>query len=202
MRIWNFFGSSLVAIVLSALIGGAAVADPQPSAKTFWRNSHDYRHYVLYEKSSNTWVETVNCTPAWRFTKVGSDLNNLYLRDASRKLSVKLNYDGMWLKFDHESSYSFYQGGSFAKRARFFHQYQGQWTGTLSRNHGCAWEELLAGGTAPAFRFKAYGEDASSVFLYDSSRNMRVRLDTAQMWLQPKGQTQFSFFKSGYGSEY
>jgi len=111
----------------------------------------------LYEKSTNTWVETVNCTPAWRFTKVGSDLNNLILYDAGRKLRVKLNYDGMWLKYDHETSYAFYQKGSFEKRVRFFHQYNGQWTGTLSRKHGCAWEELLAGGTAPSYHFKAYG---------------------------------------------
>ncbi len=201
MRTWKCFGLTLCVIVLSASIGGAAFADPPTSPKNFWRNSNNYGHYVLYERSSNTWVETVNCTPAWRFTKVSSDLNNLILYDAGRKLSVKLNYDGMSLKYDHESAYTLYQRGSFDKRVRFFHQYNGQWTGTLSRKNGCVWEELLAGGTAPSFHFKAYGEDASAVFLYDSSRNMRVRLNAAQMYLQPSGQAQFSFFKGGYWSE-
>lgn len=196
------FALGLNAIVLSALLGTAAVADPPTSAKNHWRNANDYKHYVLYERSSNTWVETINCNPVYRFTKVSSDLNNLILYDAGRKLSVKLNYDGMWLKFDHEAAYKLYQYGTFDKRVRFFHQYGGQWTGTLSRLHGCAWEELLAGGSAPAFRFKAYGEDASSVFLYDGTRNMRVRLNAADMWLQPSGQAQFSYFKGGYWSEY
>jgi hypothetical protein len=192
----------LQVLVLSVLCGGVAIADPPTGPKYFWRNRNDYKHYVLYEKSSNTWVETVNCVPAWRFTKISSDLNNLYLRDAGRKLTVKVNYDGMWLKFDNQTSFSFYQPGAFEKRVRFFHQYNGQWTGTVSRKNGCAWEELLAGGSAPSFHFKAYGEDASSAYLYDGSRNMRVRLNAADMWLQPSGQPTFSFFKTGYWSEY
>jgi hypothetical protein len=191
----------LYAIVLSAFIGFAAVADPPTSAKTHWRNTNYYSHYVLYERSTGTWVETINCKPVYRFTKVSSNLNDLILYDAGRKLSVKLNYDGMYLKFDNEAAYKFYQPGTFDKRVRFFHQYNGQWTGTLSRLHGCAWEELLAGGTAPSWHFVAYGEDANSVYLYDKSRNMRVRLNPSDMWLQPSGQGTFSFFKTGHWSE-
>ena len=154
-----------VVLALSAWVGLAAVADPTGSAKNFWRNANHYNHYVLYERNSNTYVETVDCKAAWRFTKVSSDLNNVILYDAGRKLRVKINYDGMYLKFDHEPAYKFYQKGSFDKRVRFFHQYNGQWTGTLSRKHGCAWEELLAGNSTPTFHFKAYGENAGSVFL-------------------------------------
>lgn len=193
---------TLISIVGLGWVSHSAVGDPPPSPKNFWRNTNHYNHYLLYEKSSNTWVETVNCTAAWRFTKVSSDLNNLILYDAGRKLRVRLNYDGMWLKYDHEADYKFYQKGTFDKRVRFFHQYNGAWTGTVSRKNGCAWEELLAGGSAPTYFFKAYGEDAGSVFLYDASRNMRVRLNAADMWLQPSGAATFSFFKGGYWSEY
>jgi hypothetical protein len=196
------FLSSLTAFVLSLFLATSAVADPPTSPKHHWRNRNDYKHYFLYERATNTWVETIHCNPVYRFKRTGGDLNTLYLYDAGRKLTVKLNYDGMWLKFDHEANYAFYQYGTFDKRVRFFHQYNGQWTGTLSRLHGCNWEELLAGGSAPSFRFKAYAEDANAVLLHDASRNMRVRLNAADMWLQPNGQSSFSFFKGGYWSEY
>lgn len=190
-----------LAVVAAVFIGVGAKADPPVSPKNHWRNANDPKHYLLYEKASNTWVETVNCIPMWRFKKVSSNLNNLYLRDESRKLNVQLNYDDMRLKFDNEPAYKFYQKGTFDKRVRFFHSYNGQWTGTVSRLNGCSWEELLAGGSKPSWFFKAYGEDANSVYLYDGSRNMRVRLDAANMYLQPTGQATFSFFKTGYWSE-
>lgn len=188
-------------IFLIGFIGIQAFADPPPSPKNLWRNSNYYNHYVLYERKTNTWIETVDCKALWRFTKQSSDLNNLYLRDAGRKLTVKLSYDGMYLKYDNESAFKLYQRGTFDKRVRFFHQYNGQWSGTVSRGHACNWEELLAGSQAPNFRFKVYGENASSVFLFDASRNMRVKLNTGDMWLQEKGQANFSYFKNGYWSE-
>lgn len=187
--------------VLALLAAGGAGADPGGSAKNFWRNTTYYNHYVLYEKSSNRYVETVDCKARWRFTKIGGNLNELILRDAGRKLNMKISYDGMWLKFDHEPAYKFYQKGTFDKRVRFFHQNNGVWTGTVSRSSGCAWEELLAGGSSPSYRFKLYGEDANSVFLYDSSHNLRLRLNTADMWLQQSGKPVFAFFKNGHWSE-
>jgi len=187
----------LVSFVFSFL----AVADPTTSPKNLWRNANDYKHYILYDSTTKTWVETVNCAVFYRFTKVNSDLNNLYLYDASRKMNVRLNYDGMWLRLDSEPAWKFYQYGTFDKRVRFFHQYGGQWTGTVSRKNACAWEENLAGGSGIAWRFTAYGEDKAAVYLYDSSRNMRVKLNAADMWLQPSGQASFSYFKAGYWSE-
>ncbi len=178
-----------------------ASADPTGSAKTFWRNANYYNHYLLYEKSSNTYVETVDCKVRWRFTKFGGNLNEVILRDAGRKLNVKLSYDGMWLKFDSDPAYKFYQKGTFDKRVRFFHNVKGTWTGTVSRKPGCAWEELLAGGTSPAWHFRIYGEDAGSSYLYDASRNMRIRLNKDDMWLQESGKPVFAFFKKGYWSE-
>ncbi len=194
--------TKILSIVLAAFIGVAAVADPPIGAKNHWRNANYFNHYFLYDKPTNTYVETVNCTAAWRFTKVSSDLNNVILYDASRKLSVKLNYDDMFLKYDHETAWKPYQKGTWTKRVRFFHQYNGQWSGTVSRKHGCAWEELLAGNSKPSFYFKAYAEDANSVLLLDTSRNMRVKLNAADMHLQPSGQGNFTFFKGGYWSEY
>jgi hypothetical protein len=178
------------------------LADPPPAPKTFWRNTNYYNHYILFDSATNTYVETVNCKAAWRFTKIGGDLNNIILRDAGRKLNVKLSYGSMWLKFDTDADYKFYQYGTFEQKARFFHQVNGTWTGTLSRGNGCQWEELLAGHSTPSFHFVAYGENAASVFLYDKSRNMRVRLDAAEMWLQQSGAAVFSFFKKGYWSAY
>ncbi len=191
----------VLAIGMAVFFGLGVKADPPTSPKNHWRNHNDPKHYILYESSSATWVETVNCTAMWRFKKISSDLNNLYLRDEGRKLTVRINYDDMQLKFDNEPAFHFYQKGTFDKRVRFFHQYNGQWTGTLSRLNGCAWEERLAGDAKPAWFFKAYGEDANSVYLYDGSRNMRVRLDAANMYLQPSGQANFSLFKGGYWSE-
>ncbi len=178
-----------------------AKADPTGSAKNLWRNTSYYNHYILYERSTNTYAETVDCKPLWRFTKIGGNLNEVILRDAGRKLNVKITYDGMWLKFDSDAAYKFYQKGTFDKRVRFFHNVNGKWTGTVSRKHGCAWEELLAGGSKPSWHFKIYGEDNTSSYLYDASRNMRVRLNEKDMALQLSGKPSFAFFKNGYWSE-
>ncbi len=193
LRFWS------VAVALVA--GLSAAGDPPPTPKNFWRNANYYNHYVLFDRATNTYVETVNCKAAWRFARTGGNLNEVYLRDASRKLNMKISYDGMWLKFDHEADYKFYQKGTFDKRVRFFHNVNGTWTGTVSRLPGCAWEELLAGNTRPSWFFSSFGENASSVFLYDKSRNMRVRLDGAAMFLQQSNQPNYGFFKNGYWSE-
>lgn len=177
-------------------------ADPPQSPKHLWRNANDYKHYFLYEKSTNTWVETINCAVYYRFTKVSSDYNNLVLYDAGRKLYVSLSYGDMKLRFAHEPAFKFYQAGSFDKRVRFFHQYGGQWSGTISRKNACAWEEQFPGVSGPSYFFRKYGEDAASIYLLDSSRNMRVKLNQGDMWLQASGQPSFSYFKNGYWSEY
>lgn len=189
-------------ISLGLLFCNIVMADPPPAPKNLWRNTNYYDHYIIYEQSSNTYIETVGCKAAWRFTKIGGDLNSVILRDASRKLNVKITYGDMSLKFDSDAAYKFYQYGTFSQHVRFFHQYNGQWTGTVSRKAGCQWEELLAGHTTPSWYFRSYGEDANSAYLYDSSRNMRVRLDNGEMWLQQSGQPVFSFFKKGYWSAY
>src|SRR4051812_24989246 len=94
---------------LTAFVGGTAIADPPPTPKNFWRNTNYFNHYVLYERATNTYVETVDCKPLWRFTKVGGNLNEVILRDEGRKLNVKISYDGMYLKADNQAAYQFYQ---------------------------------------------------------------------------------------------
>ncbi len=198
----NAYRVKLVLLALFVWGGMSLHADPPTSPKNFWKNSNYYHHYIMYEKSSATWVETINCNVAYRFTKVSSNLNELVLYDASRKLYVKLSYDGMWLKAANEANFTFYQKGTFEKRIYFYHQdTAGKWTGTLTRKNGCVFEELLAGGSKPSYYFKAFGGGTGQDFLYDSSRNMRVRLDATEMWLQPSGQPQYGFFKRGYWTE-
>jgi len=107
----------------------------------------------------------------------------------------------MWLKFDSDPAYKFYQKGTFDKRVRFFLDALGQWTGTISRLPGCKWEELLAGNTRPSWFFTTLDQSASYVVLYDQSRNLRVRLDATAMFLRGCNQPAYGFFKNGYGSE-
>lgn len=173
-----------------------AFADPPKASHSYWQNSNYNGHYVLYDNATRTYIETVNCKAAWRFTVASDALNTLTLFDASRGMTIRLTYDGMYLKEKGATGFSFYQKGSFDTRTQFKHYDASGYTGALTKQHGCGWVEYLAGSKSADWRFKELGRNASYVDLYDSSRNMLVRLNKDSMYLRT-GSNPLAFFKKG-----
>lgn len=186
----NFAKTTLLTLSL-VFSASAALADPPRASHDHWRNTGYQGHYVLYDFASHTYVETVNCRAANRFTLVSNQLNELTLFDASRGMTVRLNYDGMWLKASGASDFTFYQSGTFDTRTQFHHD-----AGAITKGHGCTWVEWFNGAATAAYSFAERGTTTGSVELYDGTRDIWVRLDSAQMWLH-FGAAAYSFFKTG-----
>ena len=189
--------SLLVPGVMWIFLVTPARADPPRASHDHWRNTGFAGHYVLYDSSSRTWVETVSCRAANRFTIVRNETNSLTLLDAGRGMTMRLDYQGMWLKAAGAVEFSFYQAGTFDTRTQFKHvDGNGTYTGAITKGHACSWVEWFPGASGPAFQFMERGTNPSSVELYDRSRDLWVRLDTDRMWLKI-GTAAYGFFKSG-----
>ena len=178
-------------LAAAAFFATVARADPPIASHDHWRNTNYPSHYVLYEPQSASWVETVDCRVVNRFREVSNALNTLTLYDQSRDMAMRLTYDGMYLKAHGAADFSLYQYGTFDTRKSFRHA-----DGVIAKRNACAWEEWFPGGSQPAFRFVQSGVDAAAVELYDSSRDIGVRLENGQMLLR-QGNAPFSFIKSG-----
>lgn len=182
---------------LAGLQAPAAFADPPPDNHHHWRNTNYANHYVLYDYASRQWVETIDCRIAYRFNLVRNEMNAIELHDPSRGMTIRLTYDGMYLKAAGAAGFSFYQNGTFDRRLRFEHRdAAGQYTGAISKQHACQWVEYLAGASAPTFRFSHASANASSVEMYDGSRDLWVRLDQTRMYLRV-GAGAYGYFKDG-----
>lgn len=187
----NFAKTTLLTLSM-VFSASAAFADPPRPSHDHWRNTGYQGHYVLYDFASHTYVETVNCRATNRFTLVSNQLNELTLFDASRGMTMRLNYDGMWLKAAGASDFTFYQSGTFDTRTQFHHD-----AGAITKGHGCTWVEWFNGAAGPAYNFAERGTTPGSVELYDGTRDIWVRLDAAQMWLH-FGAAAYTFFKTGH----
>lgn len=193
MILVKFIGILLAMVALAP----QSFADPPPASHDHWRNTNYPSHYILYDQTSHTYVETVDCRVFWRFTVVANELNQITLYDASRGMTVRLTYDGMYLKPAGQRDFTFYQAGTFDTRTLFRHNdANGAYTGTIIKRNACAWEEYFPGNSAPAYRFVQSGIDANAVEMYDQGRNMTVRLDVGRMYLR-QGNGPFNFFKNG-----
>lgn len=176
---------------------GAAHADPPRPLHEHWRNTNYPSHYVLYDNQSRTWVETVDCRVANRFTQVSNENNTLNLFDASRGMAMRLTYEGMFLKAAGASDFTIYQYGTFDTRTLFEHSdANGAYTGSIVKRDACAWEEWFPGGSAPSYRFVQSAVSPDAVEIYDGSRDIGVRLEASRMLLR-QGNTPFSFFRPG-----
>ncbi len=185
-----------LALVLG-LTATSALADPPPASHHHWINSNYASHYILYDNASRQWIETVNCQPAWRFNLVRREMNAIELHDPSRNMTVRLEYGAMYLKAAGATSFSLYQYGTFDRRERFSHyDSNGAWTGTITKQHGCKLVEYLAGSSSPNFRFVLANNNGGAVEMYDSSRDMWVKLDDSRMYLRT-GNQPYGFFKNG-----
>ena len=172
-------------------------ADPPIDPNYLWRNTSYPSHYVLYDFQTKTYVETVDCKPLWRFTVVSNQMNTLTLFDASRGMTVQVNYDGMYLKEKGATQFKFYQKGTFDKRWQFsHHDAKGVYTGAITIQHGCNVVEYLAGASSPTWRFKQTNRTNEYVDIFDASRNMLVRLTNDSMYLRT-GSNPLAFFKNG-----
>ena len=190
--------SFLVTLVTLGGAGSPAFADPPRASHDHWRNTNYPSHYVMYDSATRTYVETVDCRVMWRFTLVSNEMNNLTLYDASRGMTVLLNYDGMFLKPAGAANFSLYQNGTFDTRTMFDHiDANGAHTGTVVKRHGCRWEEWFPGGGAAAFTFVQGGADVNAVEMYDGSRSIWVRLETEGRMYLKQGGSGFNFFKNG-----
>lgn len=190
----------LVALLLTAaFLSSPAYADPPPDSHHYWRNANYPDHYVLYDQASRTWVETINCRVSWRFTQVSNQLNTLTLFDASRGMTVRLDYSGMYLKGASDADFAFYQAGTFDRRIMFAHTNAGgAFTGSIVRTHGCAWQEFFPGSNGtPAYRFVQSAVTPTYVDVYDASRDLTARMDATNLYLR-QGSASFGFFKNGH----
>jgi hypothetical protein len=191
------FAHDLIIITLFLIMTTAARADPPRASHDHWRNTNYPSHYVLYDYATHTYVETVDCRALNRFTAVSNETNTLTLYDASRGMTMRLTYDGMWLKAAGAVDFTFYQAGTFDTRTLFEHSdANGVYTGSILKHDACRWDETFPGGGGPAFTFHQTVVTNDSVELYDASRALSVRLDAASMWLK-QGQSAYGFFKSG-----
>lgn len=173
-------------------------ADPPRASHDHWRNTNVPSHYVMYDNASRTYLETINCRIAYRFTLVSNEMNTLTIFDASRNMTVRLNYEGMFLKAAGATNFTFYQPGTFDTRTQFKNMNpNGTHASNITKQHACVWQEWFLGARGPAYNFVEKNTNASSVELYDVSRNMWVRLDTAAMFLKV-GNAAYSFFHSGH----
>jgi hypothetical protein len=190
--------SLAAAVAAAAFLASPAYADPPPDSHHYWRNTNYPDHYVLYDHASRTWVETIGCRVAYRFTQVSNQMNELTLFDASRGMTVRLTYDGMFLKAAGDAGFGFYQSGTFDRRIRFSHRDAGgAYTGQIARTHGCGWEEWFPGhGGQPGFRFVQVAVTPGYVDVYDASRDMTARMDAGSLYLR-QGDAPFAFFKAG-----
>jgi len=187
---------TLVAVVMT-ILPGIALGDPPRASHDHWRNTNHGGHYVLYDSPSRTYVETINCQPAYRFTLVRNEMNTLTIYDASRDMTVRLDYSGMWLKPSGAADFSFYQAGTFDTRDQFQHvDANGTYTGAITKLDGCRWVEWFAGASAPTYYFEERGTTANHVELYDGSRDIWVRMEANRMLLR-FGNDPFAFFKKG-----
>jgi hypothetical protein len=178
-------------------IGTVARADPPRASHDHWRNTSYPSHYVLYDNASRTWVETVDCRVLWRFTALSNEMNVLTLYDASREMTVRLTYEGMFLKPAGAADFSFYQPGTFDTRTLFEHRdANGTYSGTIIKRDACRWEERFPGGSGPAFTFTTGTATPQWVEIYDGSRDLTVRMDAGSMYLR-FGQGATNFFKNG-----
>jgi hypothetical protein len=174
-----------------------AFADPPPASHHYWRNTNYPSHYVLYDAKSRTWVETINCEVRYRFRAIKNELNNLTLYDDSRGMTVLVNYDGMYLKADGATNFSFYQHGTFDTREHFYHfDSAGAHTGTIARGHGCLWQEWFPGNAAPVYTFVQTTVDNGAIEMFDASRAIGVRLEMNRMLLR-HGHQPFAIYKNG-----
>lgn len=189
--------------LLSTLLGFAALttaafADPPRPSHDHWRNTDYAGHYVLYDRASNSYIETVGCRAAWRFTLVRNETNAIELYDASRGMGMRLDYDGMWLKPAGQADWSLYQRGTFDTRKMFYHNdVNGNFTGTVLKSHGCEWQEWFPGVGSASFRFVERNTTRDAVELYDGSRDLWVKLDATHMYLRT-GANPYGFFKGGH----
>ena len=175
-----------------------AFADPPPAPHHYWRNSNYPNHYVLYDAKLRQWVETIDCRVAYKFRAIKNELNNLYLYDDSRGMTVLVNYDGMFLKAAGASEFSSYQRGTFDTRERFYHfDNAGGHTGTFARAHGCQWQEWFPGNANPAYTFVQTRVGGDGVEMHDGSRNISVKLEPGRMLLK-QGNQPYSFYRNGH----
>lgn len=190
----------LLQVLLTTLLGLSnltALADPPRASHDHWRNTNYYSHYVLYDAATHTYVETVNCRALNRFTLVSNEMNTLYLYDASRGMSMKLDYTGMYLKAAGAQDFTIYQYGTFDTRTMFEHHDQnGAYTGTIVKKHGCSTEEWFPGGQRPSFTFVLTATSNDAVEMYDGSRGIAVKLVGNDMYLRMPNEN-YSYFKSG-----
>ena len=187
---------ALLVLTLTSL-STTAFADPPPASHHYWRNTAYPGHYVLYDQATQTWVETVNCQVLWRFALVRNEVNMITLYDASRGMTVKLDYQGMWLLPQGAAGFSLYQVGTFDTRTQFEHwDANGVYTGAITRLHGCGWHEWFPGGSSPAFQFVDSATSGDAVEIYDRGRDLFVRMDATRMYLK-FGQNAYQVFKNG-----
>lgn len=188
-------------LALAALgfsVATAIFADPPRPSHDHWRNIQYAGHYVRYDSQSRTYVETINCRASYLFTLVSNEMNTLTIFDASRNMTVGLNYEGMYLKAAGATAFMLYQKGTFDTRTQFQHvDSKGAFSGALTKLDGCNWVEYLAGSHTPNWRFVERSTNPQSVELFDGSRNIFVRLDNTQMFLKT-GSNPYGFFKNGH----
>lgn len=61
-------------------------------------------------------------------------------------------------------------------------------------NKGEFWTETING--VVSFTFREIGRNDSSIWIYDQSRDMTVRLDYGSFWLKPSGQNEYFKLKN------
>lgn len=195
MTIFILLRLTLLLTLLSAPL--SIFADPPRASHDYWRNTNYVGHYVLYDAASKTYLETINCRVAFRFTAVSNELNTLTLFDASRNMTVRLNYQGMYLKPSGAADFSFYQAGTFDTRTQFEnYNPNGSLASTISKRHGCVWQEQFVGAHTPAFSFVEKSTNNDAVELFDASRNLWARLNANAIYLK-SGTAPYSFFHNG-----
>jgi hypothetical protein len=184
--------------VAAGLAATSALADPPRPSHHHWINTNYASHYVLYDYASRQWIETINCQVAYRFNLVSHENNAIILNDPSRDMTIRLDYDGMYLKPHGATEFSFYQAGTFDRREQFQHfDANGAYTGAITKLHACEFVEYLAGATSPTFRFHLANNANGAVELYDGSRDLWVKLDQSRMYLH-FGANPYAFFKDGH----
>ncbi len=175
----------------------SAFADPPRPSHHHWTNSNYANHYVLYDYASGQWIETVNCQAAWRFNLVSNENNAIVLHDPSRNMTMRLEYGAMYLKADGAAAFTLYQYGTFDTHEQFQHfDANGTYTGAITKQHGCQFVEYLAGASQPSYRFFLAYNYGGTVELYDSSRDLWVKLDASRMYLH-FANAAYEFFKNG-----
>lgn len=189
---------ALVFASVALATSGTALADPPRASKYHWRNTAYPSHYILYDFASRTYIETIDCRVFYRFTLVENGVNTLTLYDQSRDMTVRLDYEHMYLKPSGSAGFTLYQNGTFDSRIQFSHNdAQGNYTGSISKKAACVWEEWFPGGRSPSFTFVQSSVNNDAVEVYDRSRDMTVRMDAGRMWLR-QGNAPFGFFKDGH----